>query len=82
MKYQLKIVVFGGLKAYFTPEMSLEVDEESTIGELLVRLETSQPTSCNLLSVCVVAIDGTVFPKEHKIGKALEMAILPPFSGG
>lgn len=82
MRDQLKIVVFGGLKAYFEPEMLEDVSEETSINELLQKLEKSKPQSSKLISVCAIALDGVVCSRDQKIGKTIEMAILPPFSGG
>lgn len=82
MRNQLRIVVFGGLKAYFESEMLIEADEETTVSELLHILESSHPKSSNLISVCAIALDGTICSRDQKIGKTIEMAILPPFSGG
>jgi len=80
--YELKILVFGGLKAYFPPEQRLEVDEKMTIAEIIAQLPDQSPEAAKLIDKCALAVDGRLVQKDSCIGKAAELAILPPFSGG
>ena len=64
-------------------EMVLEVPDEISCGEVLLRLRDEIPNLLPILERCFVAVNGRyVDDKSMHLSTRDEVAILPPVSGG
>ena len=76
----VRIRLFASVAERFgTRELSLELPDGTTAGQLLARLSRD---GGELLGRCVVAVDRRAVPADHILGEGLEIAVLPPVSGG
>lgn len=77
----MTIRVFGKLKDYFEPVFTLE-NKVNTIPELRKELIALCPDSDQLLSKCRFAVGNTILGEEESLTNPIEIAVLPPSSGG
>ncbi len=63
-------------------ETVLEVPNEISCEEVLLRLRTKIPALFSVLELCLVVINGRYVDKTTDVSEGDEVAILPPVSGG
>ncbi|MCP4201947.1 MAG: molybdenum cofactor biosynthesis protein MoaE [bacterium] len=63
-------------------ELELDVEEGTTVGKLLARLEVEAPGLGPLRDRLAVAVNGELAPPETTLTDSAEVALLPPVSGG
>jgi len=63
-------------------EMELELPEGSRITDLRLRLERDRPALIPLWSRLAVAVDGRIASSDEPLSHGIEVALLPPVSGG
>lgn len=63
-------------------QVSVEVPEQATVGDLLARLAEAYPGLAPALATAVVAVGGRVVPPEHPVDGGGEVALLRPVAGG
>lgn len=82
MEIETKVLLFGGLKKFFSADYRLSLGEEATGDFIIQYFKKLNPEADTVLDACQLAVDGSVVSKQQMIGKAREVALLPPFSGG
>ena len=74
--------LYAGLRELVgTADVSVEVPPDSTAGELLTHLQALYPSAAKLLARSAVAVDREYRRAGDGIA-GLEVAVLPPVSGG
>jgi MoaE-MoaD fusion protein len=63
-------------------ELELELPEGATIGDLKARLERDHAALAGLWNRVAVAVDGELAPDRTVLADGVEVALLPPVSGG
>ncbi|HYN20414.1 MAG TPA: MoaD/ThiS family protein, partial [Thermoanaerobaculia bacterium] len=63
-------------------EMQLELPDGSRIADLRLRLERDHPALIPLWSRLAVAVDGRIASPDEPLAHGIEVALLPPVSGG
>jgi molybdopterin converting factor subunit 1 len=63
-------------------ESEIEVPEGSTVGDLLAELARRHPALAPLAPRLAVALDGEIARGERALRPGVEVALLPPVSGG
>jgi molybdopterin synthase catalytic subunit/molybdopterin converting factor small subunit len=63
-------------------EMDLDLDPGSRVADLRERLEREHPKLAPLWSRLAVAVDGRLVRSEEPLAEGVEVALLPPVSGG
>lgn len=63
-------------------ETTLEVPDEISCEEVLLRLQTEIPVLGSVFKLCLVTINGRYVDKTMDVAEGDEVAILPPVSGG
>ncbi|HEV7786861.1 MAG TPA: molybdenum cofactor biosynthesis protein MoaE [Thermoanaerobaculia bacterium] len=63
-------------------EMEIEMPEGSRVADLRARLDRDHPGIVPLWPRLAVAVDGRVVTPEEPLGDGVEVALLPPVSGG
>jgi MoaE-MoaD fusion protein len=81
MKIQLLAFASAG-DALGASEMTLEMPEGSRVADLRARLDQEHPAIVPLWPRLAVAVDGRVVSSEEPLADGVEVALLPPVSGG
>lgn len=79
----MKVKFFASYKeALGKDELDLELDEDSSVSELLKILRKDHPKLGNLMETLVVSVNLEYANYERKLKEGDEVALLPPVSGG
>lgn len=80
---KIKIKLFAILREMAgREETTLEVPDEISCEEVLLRLQTEIPVLGSVFKLCLVTINGRYVDKTMDVAEGDEVAILPPVSGG
>jgi molybdopterin synthase catalytic subunit len=80
---KLKVLFFGGLKREAgAHERWIELNNGTTVGELLQYLREDDPRLSPQLEVTAVAVGDRIVDENHELKEGDEVALLPPVSGG
>jgi molybdopterin converting factor small subunit len=78
-----KVLVFAGLRELLGGEMaSVEVREGTTYAGLVAELAAQCPNAVALLEVSRIAAGGAFVSPDTVVDPSVEIAIIPPVSGG
>ena len=79
----MKVKFFASYKeALGKDELDLELEEDSSVSELLKILRKDHPKLGNLMETLVVSVNLEYANYERKLKEGDEVALLPPVSGG
>ena len=79
----MKVKFFASYKeALGKDELDLEMDEDSSVSELLKILRKDHPKLGNLMETLVVSVNLEYANYERKLKEGDEVALRPPVSGG
>ncbi len=80
---RLRVLLFAGLReAIGEKELSLELPDASSLGELLAELEGLHPLLKRYRGRLLVSVNAERAPLEVELADGDEIALLPPVSGG
>ncbi|HZF07597.1 MAG TPA: molybdenum cofactor biosynthesis protein MoaE [Thermoanaerobaculia bacterium] len=80
---RIRLVAFASAAdALGTAEMELDLAPGSRVADLKTRLESEHPGLAPLWPRLAVAIDGQLVRPEAELAEGVEVALLPPVSGG
>ena len=80
---KIRVVAFAtAADALGAPEREMEVPDGTRVAALRKRLEAEHPDLAPLWPRIAIAVDGEIARGETPIGEGLEVALLPPVSGG
>ena len=80
---KVKVKLFAMLREMAgREETTLEVPDEISCEEVLLRLQTEIPILGSVFKLCLVTINGRYVDKTMDVAEGDEVAILPPVSGG
>jgi molybdopterin converting factor subunit 1 len=83
MHVRLTILLFAGLRARLgVDQIEVEIPEPTTVAGLLDRLAATHPQIGPSLATCRVAIDHAFAGAEEIVREGMEIALIPPVSGG
>ena len=63
-------------------DVTVELDDAATVGDLRISLETRYPALGTILPVSMVALNHDYARDDEPIGAGTEVALIPPVSGG
>lgn len=79
----VRVLLFAGLRERVRQgHVDLELADGATVRDLLAALASSYPATAELLPACRVAVDQAFVANDHRVSAGVEVAILPPVSGG
>jgi len=79
---KVSVVGFAGVREIVGSEFELDLPEGSTVAELSAELERRFPELLPYRGRIAVAIDGQLGNSESPLAEGVEVALLPPVSGG
>lgn len=79
---QIKVLFFGSLKEFFCDQVELQVPDNINLGRLMKIFKEKSPEASNILSSCRIAVDNELRDLDFIVNEPLEIAFLPPYSGG
>lgn len=79
---QVNLIFFGSLKSYFGEKLQILVTKGINLNGIINVLIDNKPEATDILNTSLLAIDSELQNKEYKIYETVEIAVLPPFSGG
>jgi len=79
---EIKIRTYAALKDHFSDSFSMNLPQNSTIGEMKKKLALDKPQSSDLLEKCRFAINQEFAACDARISSGDIIDILPPSSGG
>lgn len=80
---KIKVKFFASYKeALGTDELDLDLDEHSTVSDLIENLRQDHPKLGNLLETLMVSVNLEYAVYETELKNGDEVALLPPVSGG
>jgi molybdopterin converting factor small subunit len=78
-----KVLVFAGLRDLLGSDVvNVEVDEAATYASLIAQLSAKCPNAAPLLNVSRLAAGGAFVSPDTVVDPSVEIAIIPPVSGG
>lgn len=79
----VRVVAFASAaEALGTAELPVELPTGSTVADLRTLVLARYPTLTPLWSRLAIAVDGTVVGTDEPLAEGVEVALLPPVSGG
>lgn len=79
----MHVRLFAGARAAAgVRETRLLVAPDGLVVDALAELERGFPGLARVLPACSFLLDGVAARREHRLGTATELDVLPPFSGG
>lgn len=79
----IRVVAFASAaEALGTAEFPVELPTGSTVADLRTLVLARYPTLAPLWSRLAIAVDGTVVGVDEPLAEGVEVALLPPVSGG
>ncbi len=80
---QRQILLFAAVHdAAGSDSVAIDIADDATAMDVLHELSHRFPTIAPLLGSCRVALDHRYVPNSEPIASAIEIAIIPPVSGG
>ncbi|MEE8137504.1 MAG: molybdenum cofactor biosynthesis protein MoaE [Thermoanaerobaculia bacterium] len=80
---KIRLLAFAtAAEAVGAGETEIELPEGSRLADLQVRLSRDYPSLGELLPRLALAVDGELAPPETPLSEGVEVALLPPVSGG
>jgi molybdopterin synthase catalytic subunit len=80
---QLSVLVFAALRVRLgSDQVAVEVADDATVDDLLQIIGERYPAAADLLSTCRVAIDQRFADHDARLREGVEIAVIPPVSGG
>lgn len=77
------VVAFASAaEALGTAELPVELPTGSTVANLRTNLLSRYPTLTPLWPRLAIAVDGTIVSADEPLAEGVEVALLPPVSGG
>ena len=78
----ISVRVFAMLKDFYSPQLSLELPDEATAGELREKMLALNPKAEKSLSLCRMALGTEFIQNDRILHDGEEVCFLPPASGG
>ncbi len=83
LQMKIRVLAFAtAADAIGAGEIEVELPEDSPLADLLAQLSRDHPDLDRLLPRLAVAVDGKLAPPETPLSEGIEVALLPPVSGG
>ena len=79
---KINVLFFAGLKEIFGRSRFIEVEEGSTIEEVMDLLESESGQSCSKKDFLVYAVNENFETSKKKLKNDDELALMTPMSGG
>ncbi|MEZ4385237.1 MAG: molybdenum cofactor biosynthesis protein MoaE [Nannocystaceae bacterium] len=80
---KLSALVFAALRVRLgSDQVDVEVADDATVDDLLRIIGERYPAAADLLSTCRVAIDQRFVDRGARLREGVEVAVIPPVSGG
>ena len=77
----IRIKTFAVLKSYFEEEFEIQLEDQSSIVDVMDRLEKLNPKANHVLTHSLIAIEDEMVDKSRKLNEGDLVCILPPVSG-
>jgi molybdopterin converting factor subunit 1 len=79
----IHVLLFAGLREIARAQtLPVEIDDDATVGDLLAALGRQHPALAPRLGPCRVALDHAFVDARAPVRGAIEVAVIPPVSGG
>lgn len=79
----IHVLLFAGLREIARAQtLPVEIDDDATVGDLLAALGRQHPALAPRLGPCRVALDHAFVDARAPVCGAIEVAVIPPVSGG
>jgi len=80
---KIKLLLFASARDCIgQAELMLDLPDGATVGNLRQRLVELYPRTKDLLAICAVSVNQNYANNETQLASGLEVAIIPPVSGG
>lgn len=80
---RLTVLLFAGIRARLgVDQLEVEVDEPITVAKLRERLAETHPQIGPSLAICRIAVDHEFASEGDLVREGMEVALIPPVSGG
>ena len=79
----VRVRFFAGARAAAgTRETTVAVHDADSVADVLGRLSADRPALARVVPACSFLLDGVSARADARLGDAVELDVLPPFSGG
>lgn len=79
----MRVRFFAGARAAAgTPHLDAPLHDGDTVADVLARVQAERPALDRVVPACSFLLDGVSARAATPVGAAVELDVLPPFSGG